>query len=72
MHRVVIDRFEEGIAVCEGESGQAVEISRERLPEEATPGMTLLLDGDTVSIDWEDTQARRRRIGEKMKKLWKR
>ena len=52
MHRVVIDRFEEGIAVCEGESGQAVEISRERLPEEATPGMTLLLDGDTVSIDW--------------------
>lgn len=71
MRRVVIDRFEEGIAVCEGETEQAVEIPRERLPEGAAPGMTLLLDGDTVSIDWEDTQARRRRIAEKMKKLWK-
>lgn len=72
MMRAVMDRWEGDFAVCEGEAGEMMEIPRSRMPSDAEPGVTLLIGADGISVDWDDTRARRERIAAKRRRLWKR
>ena len=62
---LVIDRFEGDFAVVETEKGM-INIPRSELPKGAREGDTLRL-----TIDEDDTDARKKRIDDKMNKLFK-
>ena len=62
---LVIDRFEGNFAVVETDKGM-INILRAELPDGAKEGDTLRL-----IIDADDTNARKKRIDDKMNKLFK-
>lgn len=70
MQRVVLDRLENGIAVCEAEDGSPYLLDAVLLPPGTKPGMTLCVEGTHITLDEEDSRARRQRILEKMQRLW--
>ena len=70
--KVIMDRWEGDLAVCRGEAGEMLDIPRSRMPSDAEPGVTLTVSEDSVSVDWADTHARRKRIAEKRRRLWRR
>lgn len=65
----VIDRFEEQLAVIEKEDGSMMNLPRERLPRGAKEGDVVLL-GETITIDYEETKRRKKEIEELTKELW--
>lgn len=64
----IIDRFENGIAVCEDEKGTLVEFPAEKLPEGAAEGQRLMYDGEIFTI--ADNAAAEQRIKSKMDMLF--
>jgi hypothetical protein len=67
----IIDRFEGGFAVCEAENGEMVNISRTELPPSTGEGDCLIAVAKGVyAIDAEETARRRKRIEEKMARLF--
>lgn len=71
MRFFVLDRFEGGFAVCEGERGERALSSREFLPPGAGEGSILREDdGGTLLLDMDETRRRRRRILEKQRRLF--
>jgi hypothetical protein len=70
--KLVIDRFEDGFAVCENLSDQSfLEIERRRLPGGAKEGTVLVVEnGADIVIDEAATRARGKTIREKMERLW--
>ena len=68
--KVIIDRFEGEYAVCEKEDRTMIHIEREKLPRKAKEGAVLVISGDRITLDVQDTKARVARIKEKMKGLW--
>lgn len=54
--KLIIDRFEEEFAVCETETRKMINIERCKLPPDVLEGMVIDLDGDSVKIDWEETE----------------
>jgi hypothetical protein len=69
--KVIIDRFEGNYAVCEKNDRTMMDILKERLPKGAAEGDVLNLDGDSIAIDIEETEKRRKDIEELTKDLWK-
>lgn len=66
----VIDRFEEGFAVLEDtDSLESLDLPRSQLPTAAQEGHTLKMEDGCYVIDYEDTEARRKRIQEKFSRL---
>jgi len=60
---MVLDRFEGEIAVCEDmETRELLELQKETLPEDVSPGDVLVCDGFEIIIDHEETEARCERI----------
>jgi hypothetical protein len=57
-----IDRFEGEIAVCESPAGTSMTIEKSKLPAEAKAGDVLCIDGDTITIDTEETAARKKKV----------
>lgn len=70
MSRGVIDRFEGDVAVVELEDRSVVEIQRELLPRHAREGDVLIIDGEMVSIDEEDTKNRKEKAEKLMNELF--
>jgi len=68
--QVIIDRFEEGFAVCEREDRVMINIRKELLPEGAEEGQVILLKEDGIIIDYEETKRRKKEIEESTKNLW--
>ena len=68
--KYLIDRIEENIAVCEGGSGQRIEIEKSCLPEGAKEGSAILVS-ENGDISLVDDSERENRIAEKMKKIWR-
>lgn len=68
--RVIIDRFEGNFAVCEGEGRKMLDIERSRLPKEAAEGDVLVIEGDSIVIDREETEKRKKEIEKLMEGLW--
>lgn len=68
--KVVIDRFEGPLVVCEKEDGTMIDIKRIRVPRDAKEGDVLNIDGDVITIDIEETARRRKKIEDLTKDLW--
>ena len=68
--QVIIDRFEGEFAVCEQDDRKMVNIARVLIPAAAREGDALVIDGDIISIDSEETAARIKHMQKLTKNLW--
>ena len=69
--KLIVDRFEEGFAVCEGEDQEMINVERSKLPEGVMEGDVLLLqDDDTYIIDHDERLEIEDRIKKLMDDLW--
>lgn len=68
---VIIDRFEGNFAVCENKNGEMVDIDKSKLPKEAKEGSVLIIKGDKIEIDYDETENKKNRIKKLMDLLWK-
>ena len=67
----VVDRIEDGIAVCELRASKImVEIELSELPSDAKEGSVLKYYDGIFSIDYEEQKKIEDRIAEKMDDLW--
>lgn len=65
----IIDRFEEEFVVIEID-GKIEDYPRHSIPSEAEVGDVLIIDGDVITIDKDETEKRRKRISKLMVDLW--
>ncbi|MFU0824505.1 DUF3006 domain-containing protein [Clostridium sp.] len=65
-----IDRFEEEFAVVELESGKMKNIKRSLIPKDAKEGDVLNIEEDSITIDYEETEKRKKEIEEMTKDLF--
>ncbi|WCK57209.1 DUF3006 domain-containing protein (plasmid) [Aneurinibacillus sp. Ricciae_BoGa-3] len=68
--RVIVDRFEEDLVVCEKEDKSTFNLKREQVPKEVEEGDVLIIEGDKVVIDREETQKRKKQMEELTKDMW--
>ena len=57
-----IDRFEGKFAVCESADGTSMTIEKSKLPKGAKAGDVLNIEGDEISIDSIETEARKEKV----------
>lgn len=69
MKKYIVDRFEEDFVVLEKETGGSINIKRELLPH-VQRGDVLTEENGVFLIDEQETLERKRRISEKMNKLF--
>ena len=70
MH-IIIDRFEENIAICQTFNEETLEIEKTLLPKEAKEGDVLLcLENGNYLIDAAKTAERKRSLEERFKRLF--
>jgi len=67
----ILDRFEEHLAVLAVEDRTTLTVPVCCLPGDARPGDVFTLENGTFVPQPEETERRRRRIREKMRRLWK-
>lgn len=67
---VVIDRFEDEFAVCECEDKTMINIKLDRLPQDIHEGDVLVIDGDNIRVDYEETNRRREEIESLTQNMW--
>jgi len=66
----VIDRFEEDSAVLESTTTlETIALPKADLPKEANPGDTLFMQDGEWQFDHEETEARRKRIQERFRRI---
>ncbi len=70
MELVIIDRFEGDYALCEDEEGQILEIEKSKIPADAKEGDVLVIRGDDIFVDKEETARLRQQIKKLMEELW--
>jgi hypothetical protein len=68
---VTIDRFEGDYAVCEKPDRKMINIKKDRLPEAAKEGDVLVIDGESIKVDSEETARRKKNAEKLMNDLWK-
>ncbi|MCL2494176.1 MAG: DUF3006 domain-containing protein [Oscillospiraceae bacterium] len=68
--RLIIDRFEGGLAVCEREDGSLEHIPVEALPEGAREGSVLVLQDGAWALDMREEEERRARLFAKQEGLF--
>ena len=68
--KIIIDRFEGEIAICETEEKEMININRANLPDGAAEGDIILFENDTIVIDNNAKEERRRQIEKLMDDLW--
>jgi len=69
--RLIIDRFENDIAVCEKKDGCFEHISRADLPAKAREGSVLICVDGAWALDLQAEQERRKKLHEKQEGLFK-
>ena len=69
MEKYIVDRFEEDFIVLEKKIGGSIDIKRELLPD-AERGDVLIEENGVFLIDEQETLERKKRIFEKMNKLF--
>ena len=67
--KVTIDRFEGKFAVCEKENREMIDIKKDKLPETAKEGDILIIDGDVITVDREQTTQRKEEIQDLFNRL---
>lgn len=72
MRELIIDRYEGKFAVCEDKDLKYYAIELSELPKTAKTGDVLKIDDNgIITIDEEETKARKERIGNKHKRAFK-
>ncbi|AEB74714.1 conserved hypothetical protein [Clostridium botulinum BKT015925] len=66
----VIDRFEEEFAVVELDDRKVINILKEKLPKEAKEGYVIKIADESITIDYEETEKRKKEIEELTKDLF--
>lgn len=66
----IIDRFEGEYAVVELDNRHMINISIDRIPQDCKEGYAINIDGDKISIDWEETERLRKEIEKLEEDLW--
>jgi uncharacterized protein with PhoU and TrkA domain len=69
--KVVIDRFESDLAICEKPDRNMVKIPRSKLPFGVKEGDVLIIEGDTIVVDELETAQKRKQAEHLLKDLWK-
>ena len=69
MNEYIIDRLEEGFAVCELDDGSFLKIPLEQLPEGVAEGDCLTEQDGIYMVDEEETRRRREYAASLLKKL---
>jgi metallophosphoesterase superfamily enzyme len=69
--RVIIDRFEGDYAVCEREDRKMINIEKRRLPEGVKEGDAMIINGDVIKIERQETNQKKEEIKKLMDELWK-
>lgn len=67
---VIIDRFEGGFAVCECDDKTIINIEIKKLPNNINEGDVLVINGDKIIVDYEETSKRKREILNLTKNMW--
>ena len=68
----IIDRIEDGIATLEIVGGdETIDLPRKELPKGAREGHVLRKDRDVFTIDYEETEKRRKNMRARLDKLLK-
>jgi len=68
--KIIIDRFEADVAVCEKEDKSFIDIPLGELPEEVKEGDILVEKDGKFLVDRQATEERKRNIDELMKDMW--
>ncbi|ERI91615.1 hypothetical protein HMPREF1982_03124 [Clostridiales bacterium oral taxon 876 str. F0540] len=68
--KVIIDRFEGVLAICEKDNREMIELERKNIPVEAKEGDVLIVDGNIITIDADETNVRREKIEKLTKDIW--
>lgn len=69
--KYIVDRFEEGFAVCETEKGKYIKIERSKLPKNVKEGDVLTQTfTKAYTIDKKETEKRKKRIKKLAEDLW--
>jgi len=69
--KVIIDRFEGEIAVCEKGDRTMISLPRSRLPPEAREGDVVIIENQFARIDQPATAARKKAAEEKLRQILK-
>ena len=69
--KVIIDRFEGNIAICEKSNRTMISIRKDRIPSDAKEGDILSIEGDNIKIDTGGTTKRKKAVDDLMNDLWK-
>lgn len=67
----IIDRFEGEFAVIELENREMINIVKHKIPQSAKEGTVLIINGDKVTIDIEETNRLYKEIKALEEDLWK-
>ncbi|WP_033828159.1 DUF3006 domain-containing protein [Bacillus andreraoultii] len=68
--KLILDRFEGSLAVCETESGEMIDIEKGYLPKNVKVGDVIIFENNTYTIDQSETEKRRKEIEDLMAELW--
>ncbi len=68
--KVTIDRFEGDLAVAENEDGTSTTIEKAKLPKGAKVGDVLDIDGDQITVDTAETEARKKKVARLVEELF--
>ena len=49
--KIIIDRFEDDIAICEKEDSSLIKIEKYKLPNTAKEGTIVVIDNDKIIVD---------------------
>ena len=69
--RVIVDRIEGDFAVCEQDNRQMIDIPMKNIAFIPKEGDVLILDGNDMKFDFEETLRRKKEIEDMTKDLWK-
>lgn len=69
--KYIIDRFKSDYAICEDENQQMVNIPIKELPANLKEGDCLIYKNGVYTIDSNSTEARKKRIRDKMNDIFK-
>ncbi len=70
--KVVIDRIQEGIAVCQRlDNKEMLDLPVNNLPRDAKESDVLVVDGNNITIDKDYTEKLKKELQERMKNRWK-
>ena len=69
--RGIIDRFEDNFAVIELEGRKMINIGKDKLPIDAKSGDVLIIEGEVIKVDLNETKTRSANNRKLMDELWK-